>query len=318
MNLSKIDKKLLGYLYHNCNDSYTKISKETNLTRNQVEYNIKKYIKNKIINQFITLFNYNKLGYKQTIVLLIKLKKKSDFENFKKLLSNKNIFEIGEISNKFHIYINLVFKDDLEKNNFLKKTLFNKYVDNYLILEPLEMNLYPLKFLDYNYNKNQTYNIKESKKDNLKLDDLELKIINIIKNNARIKIVEIAKQLKQSSELILYKIKKLKEKNIILGNRIDFNMEKLGFFYSVILINIQNLNDENYKIIERFARKNKFVNSFAIMNSRPNILLQIFHKEELDLRNSIEELNELFFNENIEIDILYLKQQNNKINTFPF
>ncbi|MDA3836485.1 MAG: Lrp/AsnC family transcriptional regulator [Nanoarchaeota archaeon] len=52
MNLDTVDKKLITYLYHNFREPLSKIAKATNLSRDQVEYRIKKYEKEGLIIKF--------------------------------------------------------------------------------------------------------------------------------------------------------------------------------------------------------------------------------------------------------------------------
>lgn len=317
MNLSKTDEKILAYLYDNCRDSYSKIAKECNLTRTQVEYNIKKYIEKGLIRNFITIFNYNKLGFQQPVILLVKLKKEFMKEEFMKLVPRNNTVGIGETLNKYDFYITLLFKNTFEKQKILSKILFNDYIENHNLLEPFETELYPLKFLDQKY-KISSSNLIESEKENIKLDKEEIQILNILKKNAREKIVNIAKQVNISSELVLYKVRKLKEEGIIIGTRIAFNMDLLGYFYTIVLIDIKNLSNENLKKIKKFARSNPYINSFGIINGNPSLYLQVFHREEKDIRKVIEMIKKEFEEEEINIDLLYLKEEIEEVNTLPY
>ena len=75
MKLTEIDFKLLSYLYHNYRESVSKIAKETKLTREQVEYRLKKHQKEGLIKQFIPIFNYPKMGYEVIANLFMKFDK---------------------------------------------------------------------------------------------------------------------------------------------------------------------------------------------------------------------------------------------------
>ena len=49
MKLKPIDFKLLNYLYHNHNESISKIAKATKISRDKIEYRLNKYQKEGLI-----------------------------------------------------------------------------------------------------------------------------------------------------------------------------------------------------------------------------------------------------------------------------
>jgi len=315
MILTKIDRKLLTYLYHNSRKSYSKIAKECNLSRTQVEYNIKKYINIGLIKKFATIFDYNKFESKQSIFIFINLKKLSQKNEFLKLIPKNIMLTYGNVLTKFDLYLNLIIGKDESSQKVLSNIFFNEYVESFKLYEPFKIELYPLKFLGEKYSSLNFSLNKET--ETIKLDESDKKILKILKDNAREKIINIAKKTKISSELILYKIKRLQNNKVILGSKIVFNMKKIGFFYSVLLINIKNLSEKNILKLETFARTEKFTNSFALMNNKPNCFIQIFYKDEKDLRKTIINLKNEFSEEEIIIDLIQIEEEEFS-NTLPF
>ncbi|MCH8818859.1 MAG: Lrp/AsnC family transcriptional regulator, partial [Acidobacteria bacterium] len=72
-------------------------------------------------------------------------------------------------------------------------------------------------------------------------------ILKILSNDGRAKIIDIAIKTGISAEMVLHKIKKFKKDKVILGFRAVIRMKKLGYNYSMILLNVRNLS---YKIKE--------------------------------------------------------------------
>ena len=314
--LTEIDKKILGHLYHNQRESYTKIAKKLNLSRTQVEYNIKKYIENGLIKSFVTIFDLNMFDYNQPIAIFVKLNKLSQRQNFLDKVPIKNLQGYGKVLNKYDLYLNLIFKDDLEKNKILSEILFNDFVFDYRITEPFEGGLFPLKFLGIEQNSNYfSYDSKVKTTYNLSQNDKN--ILECLKHNGRIKIIDISIKTGVSPELILYKINKWKKDGLILGNRIIFDMKQLGYYFTVIQVNIANMSKDNKYRIKKLAHDNNNVTSYGITNSKPNCFFNLTHRNYEDIILFLDSLNEIFKDDKIESEIISIKEEE-YINLLPF
>src|SRR3990167_4933870 len=279
MELKPQDAKLLGYLYHHAREPSTKIAKALHLSREQVDYKIKKFMSEGIIKQFTTLFNYSALGYEKYYVLLLKFTKPIYARSFfSKGRKDKNLFDLAQISNKYNIGMEIFFRDEKEFREYLNKLLNEQKdkVSDYFIFGPYYSKLWPLKFLKGE--KEQGVDFTTESKE-VSLDKQEIKILKMLADDGRERIVEIADKLKISPELALYKIKKLHERKIVLSSAIIFDMKKLGYYLSSILINIQNFSKENEKKIKDFAEKSETARSIVLSTLKPNCFIQLFHKE---------------------------------------
>ena len=124
MKINEQDLKLLGYLYHSNREPFTKIAKETGLTRIQVEYKFDKFMKEGIIRKFMSILNYSALGYPVYALLLIKLERFSSLSNFtKKLEKTRNCMSWGECFGKYDLFANLIFKSEEEMSKFLSEII---------------------------------------------------------------------------------------------------------------------------------------------------------------------------------------------------
>ncbi len=319
MELKPQDAKLLSYLYHHAREPSTKIAKALHLTREQVDYKIKKFMSEGVIKRFTTLFDYSALGYRKHYALLLKFSKPiyaKDF--FNKERKDKNLLDIAFTSNKYDLLMEVFFKNEKEFREYLNKLLDEQKerISDHFIFDPYYSKIWPLKFLKGEKEQGVPFTT-ESKE--ISLDKQEIEILKMLAEDGRERIVEIAHKLKMSPELALYKIKKLHEKDVVLSSAIIFDMEKLGYFLSTILINIQNLSKENEKKMKDFAEKNEHVRSIVLSMSKPNCFVQLFHKEHKNFIKTIDELKELFKNDFIDIEVLFVKYpEKEKINTLPF
>lgn len=318
MNLKESDLNLLSYLYHNNREPSTKIAKACKLTREQVNYKIKKYQSEGLIRGFFTLFDWNKFGYDHLVNLLLKFERPSSIKQFiSELKDDKNCISYGKIYGKYDLYLNAVFKSEKELGDYIARIDEKEnLISHYLILKPYFAELYPLKFFNHKNKETIVYSYKERK--TRKFDDKEIEILKILAKNARARIIDIAKKVGLSAELIIYKIKKLKKDGVIVGSRIQFDMSKLNFYFSLLTLNIKNFSKTKQEKIKRFAENSKHVNSLTFLLGKPNCTIQLFHKEESELRKTIEEIKELLKEESFEIEVLLIGDDEHEINPLPF
>ena len=316
MELKHSDLKLLTYLYSHAREPSTKIAKAIGLSREQVDYKIKKLLDSGTIKKFGTIFNYGALGYSFYALLMIKFSKQIYAKKFHESKEKDgNLISKGIILNKYDIFMNLVFKDENEFRNYLSSFLEKQKgkISDYLIVNPYFAELYPLKFLE-NRQEILMWNISSDK---ISLDKKDIQILKMLEKDGRERIVDIAASLKVSPELILYNIKKLYEKKIIVGQRIAFDMKRLGYSLSIVSMNFKNPSRENMEKIKSFAKKSKYANTLILSVSNPNCFIQFFHKSIEELRKEIKDIKELFDNEEISIDVLFVEAEE-EINTLPF
>jgi DNA-binding Lrp family transcriptional regulator len=317
MKLKEIDYKLLNYLYHNYNEPISKIAKNTKISRDKVEYRLNKYLQTDLIKQFVPIINYSELGFHKQAVIFLKFETPKMADEFSKQLSkNKNCISHGKILEKFDIYINAIFKNNDELEQFISQ-LFeeeNKLTD-YLLISPSFAELYPLKFISNPEKEN--YELLKNTNKKITLDELDYKILKELSKNGRIKLLDLSLKLKINTTTIFYRLKKLKENKIILGNRIQFNNEKLEYNYSALLINLKKFSEKNKSKIKQFARSSKNTTSLIINIQKPNVIIQFFYKEENEIRQEITKIRKLFENEQIELEIIHLGEEE-RINTTPF
>lgn len=317
--LKLIDKKLLAYLYHNSRENASKIAKHLKITREQVIYRIKKFEKEGIIKGYIPLLSYDRLGYGLINVIFLRFHKQSYTKNFKENIKNsKNRVNTVEVLSQYDLGAVFVFKNEKERNDYLSKILeaHSAEIADYKIIEPYFSETYPLKFLGLK--EHQPHVFLEYKQKEYKLDEKEKKILFVLNKNANEKIIDIAKKTGLSAELIVYKLKKLKQEKVLLSTRAHFDMKKTGFFYSIILINFHNFSKQNQDKIKEFAKNSEYVDSLVFTAGKPNCYIQVFHRDILELHKTLNSLKEFFPNESITTEILLLKNEGEDINTIPF
>ncbi len=305
IDLDLKDKKILKLLSINSRFPLTKICKYIRLTRDAVNYRIKGLEEKNIITGYRTLINLKKLGY-SSYHIFIELhpnreKEKELIDFFKK---NENINAIIKYSGKLDYEIALVCKTFEEFDNVFNK-IINKYeVKNYeilIILNTIKSSSFPESLLNEkipieNKKNDGSFfkNFINAKNTDFKLDKADIKILNLISNDAKISLTELSKNTSLSLDVISYRIKKMIESKIILEFRPVINYNNLGFSVYTLLLSLQNLNDKKEIELIEFFKNNKNILWGVKTIGKWNLLIYILTKDEQEFHSTISEIKNKF------------------------
>jgi DNA-binding Lrp family transcriptional regulator len=257
-----LDKKILYQLDIDSRQTYSQIGKKLNKSPQFVKYRVEQLINKGIINYFYPLVEFKALGY-MCVSYYIKLQNiglEKEKELIEYLYKKKNIQTLALGEGHFDIMITLFVKNITE----LEKTLsdINTKFGEYFIL-------FDNVFEMYNHKLNRSYLIDKKElietkpmgilDKEVKLDDIDRKIISLLDINARVSVLEIAKKMKSTSDIVIHRIKKLRKEEIIKQYSISINNNKLGFPLYKLLLKMKNFAQEE---------QNKFL-MYCVMH--PNI-----------------------------------------------
>ena len=117
MEIKPADIRLLQYVYSHAREPVVKIARAVKLTRDQVSYKLKKFEEHGLIRKYITIFNYQKLGYSYYLFIFAKFRKneyRNTFEN--KLEKNQNCISHGRVLGKYDLFANMIFKNEKDSH----------------------------------------------------------------------------------------------------------------------------------------------------------------------------------------------------------
>lgn len=316
MKLKAKDEKLLAYVYHHYREPFTKIGKACRISRNQVEYALNKFQKEGLIKKYLTVFNYSLMGYNEFVIVWLKIGN-SKAQIRRELEDMKNVVSVGNVLNKYDIFVNFVFKDIMEFESvffdFIEKHK-DKIMD-YSFFRSIFVEFFPLKFFGDERGEANFVASSENKLAEI-ITDKDLKIMKMLEEDGRSRIIDIAKETGISSELIVYKIKQMYKKNIIAGTRIQFDMEKLGFYFASLRLKI-DATKELKKELEQFCIRHKYINALSFGLADYNCIIQFFYQNEADLRKSVQETNEFIGDKIMDSELLLIEKEG-KCKTLPY
>lgn len=253
VKLDNQDKKLLFLLDKNARTSYVTLAKEIKLNKDTVKYRINNYLKTKILEGFYPLIDSSKLGLYsfRTYFSLSKATIQEENKIIDYLKNQKNVFYLFSAEGYFDIGFGFFGKTITEFKNFM-----NELKQNYSYIKIKHEGIF-LKL--YHFDRNYLTNTKRLQQpkgilqepQETKIDETDDKILKLLSENARKQIIEIGKELNLTAKAIIYRIRNLEKKQIILGYKPKINLEKLN--YSMYKVDIELDDDSVKEKIKKFV-----------------------------------------------------------------
>ena len=295
-NLDLKDRKILYQLDLNCRQSNTQIGRKVGLSKEVVNYRIKRMQDLRVINYFWTAINSLKLGYYAFRIYINFLDVSPEIKNeiieyFKKY---KNIWTLqiakGPVDLGAVLWANDVYNFGQFWNRILDK--YGNYFENYSVSILTQVNCLKKTYLisdGYKKSDREFYKINCSG-DPVEIDEMDYQLLNEIATNARIPLVQLAEKLNTSSQTINYKIKNMIKKGIILAFRVCIDNSKLGLQSCIIDIYLKD--HTKGKQIEEYIKGNPYVeNIMDITIGWCDLNFELMVKDIDTLTRLIEEID---------------------------
>lgn len=299
-NLDLKDRKILYQLDLDSRQTNSEIGKKVGLSKQVVEYRIKRLLKENIITRFATVIDTYKLGFSKYKVYLTlenanKQVIKEIIEFFK---AHKKTEWIATCSGKFDIIAGYVVRNVYEFNQAIKQLdeKFSQYIASRETSISLGVPHWRKEYLLDNKEPCPAV-FQGGEKGNFKIDENDEEIIKILVNNARMPITDIAKRLKTTPRIVNYRIKNLRKEKIILIHRIFLNLNKFNWIYCKALIKFKNLTKEKHN--QFFQYCNYLKNLTYIINCIGSWDIELdfeikdfnsFHKIMLEIRDKFSDI----------------------------
>ena len=247
------DRKILIELQKNSRTSFSEIGKVVKLPKTVVTYRIKRLVDSGFLNLFCTIINKEKLGYIYARLFLKFHNYNDKIENklLEFLKKKKSMHWIASLNGCYDFGITLLAKNTEELNNVYSEIIykFSKYILDKELSIATEIHYYSFKYIfgDKKLTKEEHHIDKDYKP-----DKLDFKIINLIKQNSRLPLLDISETLNIAPQTVRTRIKQLEKNNILQGFRIRVEHKMLGFHHFHTFLNLSSIDKDKEKQIINF------------------------------------------------------------------
>jgi len=243
--LDKKDYKILFELDRNSRQSINELAKRTALSRDIISYRIKQLEKQDIIQKYITIIDFTKFGL-QAIRLYLKLQNTTpeiEQQMIEFFIEQKDTLTVYKTDGAYDLAIGFLVKD-LHQYKKTEELFFKKYRSHVA-----EKNI--SIFLDYiHYPRN--YLVEKKQRDYTSLstgsfksfsyDQKDIQLLHLIKENARVTLLELAQKLKMTATGVKYKLKNLEKNKVIVAYKLLLNAKAIGYDYYKVDIELEDLS----------------------------------------------------------------------------
>ena len=259
IQLDLIDRKILAELDKNCRIPNSILAKKVRKSREAVKYRIQQLQKKGVVQGFITSINPNKLGYFMFKVYLklenIPAEREKFFEELKQ---NKDVYWMGISDGAFDCVFAILSKnitEYYEKINVLLSR-WERLIVSKILGTMVDTRQYNKKF--FTNEKDSPVVIFAVDVVENKVDELDIKILNVLANDARIALAELARKVKSTIEIVRGRMRKMEEKGIILSYRLSVDLNKLGLEFFKAIIYFRTLSERDEKALFEWMRTHPY------------------------------------------------------------
>ena len=256
IKLDLIDKKILFELDKNARIPTTQLAKKLNISRETCKYRISNLIKNGVIEKFIAIINPNKLGYKMYKIHLQLTNIGEEREKFYDFLSKHTyVYWMGICDGSWDLILTMYAHDATHLYEIINEILykFRNIIVRKVVGTFVDAFLYRKSFFT-----NQIHKVEKIGGTVVfnYVDNIDKKIIEILSNDARLPITELAKKTETTAGKLRHRIKRLEEKEIILGYRILLNLPALNLETFKALIYFNYIDEKREKTLLEYLHQN--------------------------------------------------------------
>ncbi len=299
--LSMKDRRILKELFVSARTPFSVIAKKVGLSKEVVNYRVKKLIKSGILLRFNTIIDVNRLGW-QIYFVNIKLRNidnSIEKEIIDTLATHPNIAQVLKCIGNHDLIIKCFVKDYIEINNLMKyiEMKFKKNIEKYSInLVEHEVPI-PLPFF-YEPFKIEDINVKKDKS-LFSVSQMDLQILKALSHNARMSVADIAKQINQSRELVRHHLKKLEKNKIILRYRPSAwsGSKLIGYSWYFVMLKLNEFNKNTLSKLKSYIINHSNMTYYYKTMGQNDIQFEIRLKTSDELNKVLMDIRSILGNE---------------------
>ena len=283
MGLDTKDKKLLSALDKNSRESYVRLAKIVGLSKDAVKNRMKVYEKEGLVSGYYAQIDYSKLGFFTLRVYFdfTRTDLAKEEEMLLELSKLKEVWYLGRAEGSHQVHVGLYVK---ELSNYKElwnmfKNKFGDYISNENHSIFLELTYFNRDYL-LNKEKSDYKKIALSKPEEIKVDEKDLKILEILSKNSREGIVDISPKIKLTPKAVILRINRLEKLGILIGYKTKINLENLGYAHYKIDLEISESKKKEEIRAEVFALKNIIYSEITLGGSDFEFDLECANNEE--------------------------------------
>lgn len=295
-----LDKKILYYLYDNPSMPVTVLAKKVRAAKSVAAYRLAKLKEGGILYRTRYIFDLNSLGFMPLKNLFLQFTGISQKE-FKEILvflgSHVLVESVSSTLGNYDLIVSLLCKNQIEFFFFLEE--FNNKYGVFCRSKVFFDTIYSEAFMSKIFMKNLQIKKKiihdfNKFKKKVDLDDTDIKIIRMLRKDARISYRNIAKIIHATPEAARYRIKKISRSDIVLGKDLFIDLQKLGLNLVYVYFSLFSSEKSTVSSIREYCYNTDRIIAFSRYLGKHDACISLFVSNYAELQQSWVDFREKF------------------------
>ena len=308
IKLDAKDKKILYQLEKDCRQPLSQLGKKVGLSREVVSYRIKQLEQKGIIQYYVAVIDYVRLGLMFCRLIYRYNKVSKDIEQSMVKFFQENPYVAWIAIGDGDINLGVVYITNninlLQKHYYDFLLKYSNYIKSHSVSFALEIHHYHHSYLHGILDR--TPLVVGKNKKIYKLDKVESAVLLCLLNNPRVRLLDISKSLNASIKTIKVRFENLKKEGIILGFKTKIKTQLLGFEHHKIFLYLVNLDKQKLKSLFTYlSQQNEVIFitipmgksqlEFELAVSGNSELYEFMNKLSVNCPDLIKDYDDVFF-----------------------
>ena len=282
----------------NARISTTQLAKKLRVGRETTNYRINRLLEKGIIRKFVTMTNPAKFGYSVYKLFLkfqnLDSEKEKELVDF--LVRNNYCYWIADCRGKWDLNF-CVFAKNINHYEEIMSEFFETYGSYILDQEfntTLEVGIMSKDWLLPEKKLHSKVVYFGGNHADMGIDKTDLQLLKILANNGRMNANKIAEKMNSTTRIVLYRMKELEKKGVILGytTSLNLNILKKQFFKAIIYFT--HFNKKLKQKIKEYSLNNPQIGFFVFCIGSWSLELELIVKDNEQFYKLMDDLKQNF------------------------
>lgn len=290
--MDKLDTRLLAELDSDPGQPITGLARKLRVSQQVADYRLKRLIKDGVISKFGAIINLKALGGEHyRVFFTFDQSKFSPDKLFAYLNFQDNVYWAACAGGRYDLLVVLFVKDFAGFDEFIERfnRAFPRLIKDYKACYGLDHILFRHKFLSGD-RKPIRYGYDDSL---VNIDDLDRHILTRLKDDCRLSSIEIAKGTSVSYKTVMNRIKALRERKVILGERLFLKESSYKPF--ILLVSFQDYDRDAERSLLNYLAERDEVTQVVRMFGVWNLFIHLRAADLRDVQRVTTDLRSRFF-----------------------
>ncbi|MBR9692325.1 Lrp/AsnC family transcriptional regulator [Candidatus Woesearchaeota archaeon] len=277
--LRPVEKRVLAQLELDARTPFSAIGKRLRKSQQQVSYTVNALVEKGAIQSFYSVIDYTRLDLMHfRVYFRVTYVSEEKFEELVSyLIHDTHTCWISTCGGSYDLICTFLSPNPSKFNKILRAVMerFPDQLGNYSVLTTVVNRHVGRKYLFHNHAPVKLI-IFGGDRIPMLVDELDLRLLDLVSTDARRSAVRMAAELGVTPKTVIGRLKRLQERQIILGFKPLLDPERIGYTANLLLVRYHNISAEMEKKLTGFLKEH------------PNVVSAVKTLGEWDLEIEIE------------------------------